>query len=132
MSPITKQGIHKVLSEDSICRVVQIDCRASGGGTVFLYLCIDEAELQRQGCKKNGISFSVQANCRGMSCRTAEGLLAHETVAKGKKFEAAWRRYSAEFVQEKESRLLMVLYQSGQDAEFGTIAFQKMDAGRKP
>jgi len=57
--------------------------------------------------------------------------MTHETVAKGKKFEAAWRRYSADYVNEKQSRLLMVLYQSGQDTEFGAITCQTMDTGRK-
>jgi hypothetical protein len=51
-------------------------------------------------------------------------LLQHETIVKGKNFEAAWRKYQSEFWGEDQSRLLAVLFQSGQDFEFGSVAFK--------
>jgi hypothetical protein len=66
-----------------------------------------------------------------MSCRTEKGLLQHETVAKGKKFEAAWRRYTTEFIGENKSRLLLVLFQSGQDTEFGSIVCKRIHTSAK-
>jgi len=114
---------------NSLYRIVQINCLADGGGTVFLYLYVNEQELRKRRREKgDAVSFSVEANCRGMVCRTEQGLLEHETVAKGKKFEAAWRRYSCKFVQETQSRLLMVLVQSGQDTEMGSIVCQPLPA----
>lgn len=131
-SHMTGQGIHKILlEEESLFRIFQVDCRASGGGIVMLHLCVNEMELEKQDLKNDGISFSIQANCRGMSARTEEGLLQHETIAKGKKFEAAWRRYSSEFIGETKSRLLLVLYQSGQDTEFGGITCKRTAKPRK-
>jgi hypothetical protein len=91
-----------------------------------LYLCVNETALRKSGQKESGLSFSVEARCRGMSCRTEEGLLQHETIAKGKKFEAAWRKYHAEFSCESQSRLLAILYQSGQDYQFGGITCQQL------
>jgi len=117
----SKQGIQSVLLEGQYFRLVQIDCLGSGGGTVFLYLCVNESELANRTAKESSLSICVEARCRGMSCRTQEGLLDHETIAKGKKFEAAWRKYSAKFHNETKSRLLAVLYQSGQDYQFGGI-----------
>lgn len=125
-APRTKQGIQRVVLDDPMCRLVQVDCLGNGGGTVFLYLCINQEEIQKQGLAESGVSFSVQANCRGMSCRTENGLPHHETIAKGKKFEAAWRRYTCDFIGEKKSRLLLVLFQSGQDNEFGSIACKRI------
>jgi len=65
-----------------------------------------------------------------MSCRVTEGLLEHETLAKGKKFQASWRKFSSNFIIESnskpKSRLLMVLYQSGQDTEMGSIECKSM------
>ena len=124
-----KQGTRKILLEDSVCRLVLVDCRSNGGGVVFLYLCINETKLGLQ--RQKGISFSVEANCRGMSCRTEIGILEYETVAKGKTFEAAWRRYSTKFIAEQRSRLLLVLYQSGQDTEFGSINCKAIATPRK-
>lgn len=131
MSPVTRQGMHRVLLEDSLSRIFQVDCRESSGGIVLLYMCINETELRKQGLASEGISVSFQANCRGMSARTEKGLLLHETIAKGKKFEAAWRRYSADFVGETKSRLLLVLYQSGQDTEFGAITCRRVEKSQK-
>ena len=124
----TNQGQRRVLLEDksNLYRIVQINCLGDGGGTVFLYLYVNEQELKkREESNKNygslHFSFSIESNCRGMICRTEEGLLEHETIAKGKKFQAAWRRYNCQFVEEKQSRLLMVLVQSGEDTEMGSI-----------
>lgn len=118
-----KQPIRKVLLVDSLYRLVQVDCRGNGGGIIFLYLCVNEEKLgqARQDHEDFELSFSVEATCRGMSCRTEAGLLEHEIISKGKKFEASWRRYSTDFLSEHKSRLLLVLYQSGQDTEFGGI-----------
>jgi Calpain family cysteine protease. len=121
-----KQRIRKILLEDSLYRLVQVDCLGNSGGIIFLYLCINEEMLGRVQHHDHhdndfGLSFSVDATCRGMSCRTEAGLLEHETISKGKKFEASWRRYHTEFISERKSRLLLVLYQSGQDTEFGGI-----------
>lgn len=126
----SKQGIQTILLQDTTFRLVQIDSRGNGGGVVFLYLCVDEVVLGKSPQKESGLSFSVEASCRGMSCRTDQGLLQHETIAKGKKFEAAWRKYQAEFHGETKSRLLAVLYQSGQDCEFGGITCRQVSQSR--
>jgi hypothetical protein len=134
------QGRKKVLLDDSseqtysepLFRVLQIDYLANRGGTVFLYLCVNDELVQRTRGKDFCVSFSMEATCRGMMCRTEDGFLPHETVSKGKKFEAAWRRYSCEFKNERKSRLLMVLVQSGQDAEMGAVNVVRLaDDGRK-
>ncbi|KAG7351855.1 calpain family cysteine protease [Nitzschia inconspicua] len=114
----TRQGKKMVLWEDSNFKIVQVDCLGNQGGTVFVYLV---AKRLGHGQKLNPISFTVEALCRGMSCRTVEGLLEHEIVAKGEKFKAAWRKFASTFSAESRSRLLMVLFQSGQDTEMGSI-----------
>lgn len=119
----TRQGRKKVLFETHDCRVVQIDYLGNHGGTVFVYLCMDDSD--RRNCERNPLSLVLTATCRGMSCRVDGKLLDHETVAKGKKFEASWRRYTSEFIDLSQSRLLMVMYQSGQDTEMGSISCQK-------
>ena len=106
-----------MLEEGPSFRLVQISCLKKAGGTVFLYLCINDSSLS----KGSGLSFSVEIRCRGMSCRTEEGLVQHETVAKSKKFEAAWRKFDIDYPFESQSRLLAVVFQSGQDSEFGGI-----------
>jgi len=128
-----KQRIRKVLVADSSYQIIQVDCRGNGGGIIYLYLCVNEEKLGivQKGHVNSGLSFSVEATCRGMSCRTEAGLLEHEIIAKGKKFEASWRRYSAEFITEQKSRLLLVLYQSGQDTEFGGIHCKPIIAPKK-
>jgi Calpain family cysteine protease/Ubiquitin interaction motif len=124
------QGVRKVvLEEETSYRLVQVDCRGNHGGVVFLYLCIAQNKADEN--RSTGLSFSVEANCRGMSCRTENGLLDHDTVTKGKKFEASWRQYSTEFIGEDQSRLLLVLYQSGQDTEFGSIKCKRIPTPRK-
>jgi hypothetical protein len=114
----TRQGQKHVLWENSNYKIVQIDYLGNGGGIVFVYLC---AAATRLDTSVRPISFTLEATCRGMSCRVEGDLLDHETVAKGKKFEAAWRKYKTNFPGESKSRLLMVLYQSGQDTEMGSI-----------
>jgi len=109
-------------------RVFLIDCTGRGGsesseeagGVVFFYLFVNDSLVNRSE-KNDGVSFSMNAKCRGMVCRTEEGLLEHEKmvdVAPRKKFVAAWRQYKRDFAGETMSRLLMVLVQSGQDCEF--------------
>ncbi|KAL3911545.1 MAG: hypothetical protein SGARI_001597, partial [Bacillariaceae sp.] len=115
----TRQGQKKVLWQNCNYKVVQVDCLGNGGGIVFVYLCSKTPAADR---KAEPVSLTLEANVRGMSCRTEDGLLQHETIAKGKKFEAAWRRYKTTFLNERTGRLLMVLYQSGQDTELGGIS----------
>ena len=126
----TRQGLQTVLWKNSRYKVVQIDCLGNGGGMVFVYLCaLSVTRTHSSSIGGSGIgspiTLGIEATCRGMSCRAAEGLLDHETTAKGKKFQASWRKYSAMFVIEAKpklrSRLLMTLYQSGQDTEMGSI-----------
>jgi len=130
------QGAQRVIYADSegkrkygepLFRVVQIDYLPNEGGTVFCYLAINDKLLQRcKELKDYSVSLSIEATCRGMICRTADGLPQHTTVAKGKKFEAAWRKYACSFENENKSRLLMVLVQSGQSTEFGHIKCEKL------
>lgn len=101
-------------------KVVQVDCMSGGGGTVLLYLLVND-ELYSQMSSKQEISFSVEINCRGMVCRTAIGLQQHETISKGEKFKAAWRRFSLSFTSESRSRLLTAVVQGGQDYQMGSI-----------
>lgn len=110
----TRQGQKKILWQNPHYRVVQINCFGNRGGTVFVYLCASPTA-------EDPISLGVEATCRGMSCRVEAGLLDHETLAKGKKFEAAWRKFKCDFIGQTKSHLLMVLYQSGQDTEMGSI-----------
>jgi hypothetical protein len=112
---VSRQGQQGVLLETSHYRIVQINCLGNGGGTLFLYLCSSSSATVPP------ISFKIVAKCRGMSCRTVTGLLEHTTIAKGQIFEASWRQYEAHFEMESKSRLLMVLFQSGQDTEVGAI-----------
>ena len=130
----TKQGRQKVLLEDNdgirlhgepLFRVIQIDCLASGGGVVFIYVCVNQRLLDTKGISDFSLDLNMEATCRGMMCRTATGFLQHETLAKGKKFESSWRRYNANFECETSTRLLMVLVQSGQDSEMGAATFKR-------
>lgn len=114
----TRQGQKRILWENPNFKIIQVDCLGNEGGTVFVYLCARRLEGDQSSCP---IFFSLEARCRGMSCRTADGLLEHETIAKGEKFKAAWRKFTATYSSESTSRLLMVLYQSGQDTEMGSI-----------
>lgn len=110
------QGRQTVILKGPAFRIIQVDCLRGGGGVVFLYLCVDEHILGG-----DTLSISMEVRCRGMSCRTASGLLQHETIAKGKQFEAAWRLFKTDFVGETKSRLLAAVFQSGQDCQFGSI-----------
>ena len=120
LCPSSKQGRKTIVMTGPSFRIIKVDCSGDGGGVIFLYLCVDENTL----AAGTRLSFSMEALCRGISCRTAEGLLQHETIAKGKTFEAAWRKYEAMFQGEHQSRLLAVLFQSGQDFEFGSVSFK--------
>ncbi len=131
----TRQGMQYILWKNAGYKVTKIDCLGNGGGTVFVYLCrladTNTKDSSADGSATNSpITLGIEATCRGMSCRVAEGLLDHETTAKGKKFQASWRKYTTNFVIEArsniQSRLLMVLYQSGQDTEMGTITCKSM------
>lgn len=104
-------------------KIFRVDCLASGGGTVLLYLVVNDACFSKLDAEEQdkAISFSIEVNCRGMNCRTANGLEKHEVIAKGKKFEAAWRRFNLQFTSESKSRLLASVVQSGQDHQVGSI-----------
>lgn len=134
----TRQGLETVLWKDSCYKVVRIDCLGNNGGTVFVYLCaLQDATRTQPSMVSSAIGSSktlgFEATCRGMSCRVAKGLLEHETTEKGKKFQASWRKFKASFVVETnskpQSRLLMVLYQSGQDTEMGSIKCKSTSMG---
>ena len=130
------QGTKTVLMECRVnttylFKVLQIDCLAAGGGTVLLYLLVNDVYLPQSA---GVISFSIEINCRGMVCRSANGLENHEVISKGKKFEAAWRRFSLNFVNETKSRILAAVVQGGQDFQMGSIkcssgAIRKANAG---
>jgi Calpain family cysteine protease len=104
-------------------RVYQIDRLEKQGGVVFVYLCVNHRLRKRQGDMGESVNLhiSLDATCRGMMCRTEAGFVSHETVAKGKKFQANWRKFTCAFPHERQTRLLMVLVQTGQDSEMGTI-----------
>lgn len=122
------QGTRSIILEHRenntyIYKIVRIDCLAGDGGTVLLYAVVNDEYLSLS--KEEPVSFSIEINCRGMVCRTANGPENHEVVSKGKKFEAAWRRFSLSFVAESKSRLLAVVVQGGQDYEMGSIKCMK-------
>jgi hypothetical protein len=125
------QGTRSIIFEHRenktyIYKIVRIDCLAGDGGTVLLYLVVNDEYLSSS--KAESISFSIEINCRGMVCRTANGPENHEVVSKGKKFEAAWRRFCLSFVGESKSRLLAAVVQGGQDYEMGSIKCMKSSA----
>ena len=125
------QGTRSIIFEHRenktyIYKIVRIDCLAGDGGTVLLYLVVNDKYLSSN--KAELISFSIEINCRGMVCRTANGPENHEVVSKGKKFEAAWRKFALSFVGEFKSRLLATVVQGGQDYEMGSIKCMKSSA----
>lgn len=124
------QGKTTVLMETKndysfLFKVVQVECMSGGGGTVLLYLLVND-ELYSQMSTTQDISFSIEINCRGMVCRTVAGLQQHETISKGEKFKAAWRRFSLNFTSESRSRLLAAVVQGGQDYQLGSIKAKPM------
>jgi Calpain family cysteine protease len=130
-----QQQKRKIILEDNsgiqmygepLYRVFQIDCLANQGGKVFVYLCVNERLLELKGIRDFSLDLAIEATCRGMMCRTETGFLKHETLAKGKKFEAAWRKFNTEFHSEATTRLLMVLVQAGQDSEMGSCTCSKV------
>jgi Calpain family cysteine protease len=130
-----KQQKRKIVLEDSngvqmygepLYRVFQIDCLANQGGIVFVYLCVNDRLLELKGIREFSLDLAIEATCRGMMCRTDNGFLKHETLAKGKKFEAAWRKFNTKFYSEATTRLLMVLVQAGQDSEMGSCTCSKV------
>ena len=83
------QGTKTVLMEEKVgktylFKVFRVDCLAQGGGTVLLYLVVNDECITSS--EKDAISFSIEVNCRGMICRTADGLEKHNVISKGKKF----------------------------------------------
>ena len=122
------QGNKTVLMEmrankSFLFKVLRIDCLAGGGGTVLLYLIVNNQSMSqmKQFLDQDTISFNIEINCRGMVCRTDRGMETHEVISKGKKFEAAWRRFSLTFSRETQSRLLASVVQGGQDYQMGSI-----------
>jgi len=131
------QGTKTVLMEcmankSFLFKIIRIDCLAGGGGTVLLYLIVNDESLSQMNLsqRSEAISFSTEINCRGMVCRTANGLVNHEVISKGKKFEAAWRRFSLSFAGENKSRLLAAVVQSGQDYQFGSVKCSSISTGK--
>ena len=130
-SSTSRQGQRKVIYDDTEgirlygaprFRIIRVDCLAHQGGVVMVYLCVNNTNLPTEEAAAE-FTGSIEATCRGMMCRTSTGFVEHETLAdKGRKqFEAAWRKFTVHFSHEKQSRLLMVLVQSGQHTEMGTI-----------
>ena len=78
------------------------------------------------------VDLAIEATCRGMMMRRESGFLTHETMAKGKKYQAAWRKYTTTFSSESCTRLLAVLVQSGQDSEMGSVVCKKLKADSSP
>lgn len=120
----------KQMYGEPLWRVFRVDCLANSGGVVFIYLCINELHPNRVDAaeaKEISLNFSIEVTCRGMMCRTENGFEAHETLAKGKKFEAAWRKFNVDFRLENKTRLLMVLVQSGQDSEMGSATCKEIN-----
>ena len=121
------QGTKSVIMERKVgkthlYKVFRIDCLAGGGGTVLIYLVVNDDYLsQLDPSQKEDISFSIEINCRGMICRTFDGIEKHEVISKGKKFEAAWRRFTLSFNGETKSRLLAGCVQGGMDHQMGSI-----------
>eukprot|EP00535_Pseudo-nitzschia_heimii_P000538 CAMPEP_0197174818 /NCGR_PEP_ID=MMETSP1423-20130617/1196_1 /TAXON_ID=476441 /ORGANISM="Pseudo-nitzschia heimii, Strain UNC1101" /LENGTH=1269 /DNA_ID=CAMNT_0042623807 /DNA_START=90 /DNA_END=3896 /DNA_ORIENTATION=- len=121
----TRQGQQIILWKDSRYKVVEVTCLGNEGGAVFVYLCA----LSDIGIPSSPIespkTLCIEATCRGMSCRVAEGFLKHETTGTREKFVASWRKFTTSFEigseSKAQSRLLMILYQSGQDTEMGSI-----------
>jgi len=131
------QGTTTVLMEctannSSLFKIIRIDCLQGGGGTVLLYLIVNDEVMSQMNPlqKTESISFSIEINCRGMICRTANGLENHEVISKGKKFEAAWRRFSLSFKGETKSRLLAAVVQGGQDYQFGSVKCSSIATGK--
>jgi hypothetical protein len=128
---IGMQGTKSVLLECKVnksyfYRILRVDCLAGGGGTVLLFLAVNDECLPT---KSEEISFSIEINCRGMVVRSSNGLENHDVITKGKKFEAAWRRFSLSFAGENKSRLLAAVVQGGQDYQLGSIICRKLEAG---
>ncbi len=91
---------------DSLFKIYRSDFLADGGGTVLVYLVVNIDCLAKldPSQRRRMISFTIEVNCRGMICRTVNGLENHAVISKGKKFEAAWRRFNLKFEGERQSR----------------------------
>ncbi|KAL3790343.1 hypothetical protein HJC23_002729 [Cyclotella cryptica] len=115
--------LERIFDGDFLFRIIRVDCLAGDGGTVLFYMVVDDTCFSRLSPpqRHEAISFSLEVNCRGMTCRTANGIEKHEVISKGKKFEAAWRRFSLNFMSESKSRLFAALVQSGQDYQVGSV-----------
>ena len=131
-SSTARQGQRKVIYDDTEgilqygmprFRIIRVDCLANQGGVVMVYLCVNNTIHRSTEEAAAEFTGSLEATCRGMMCRTSTGFVEHETLAdKGRKqFEAAWRKFTVHFSNETRSRLLMVLVQSGQHTEMGTV-----------
>lgn len=90
----------------SLFKIYRSDFLADGGGTVLVYLVVNRDFLAQvdPSQQQRTTSFTIEVNCRGMICRTANGLENHVVISKGKKFEAAWRRFNLKFEGETQSR----------------------------
>lgn len=114
------------------------------GATAFIYLAVKSPPGDEWGGSGGGntqkrrissappsssatsISFRICAKVRGMVCRTAQGLVNHEVLAKGEKFQASWRKFEVDFEKETHSRLLMVLVRGGQDWQIGEVSCKRL------
>ena len=71
----TNKGRKKILLDDRDgirlygeprYRIFQVDCLASGGGVVFVYLCVNKTLLDDSGITNFSRNFEMEATCRGM------------------------------------------------------------------
>jgi len=128
------QCTNSVLAEsirhgESLFKIYRSDFLADSGGTVLVYLVVNRDFLTHLDPSQQlrTISFTIEVNCRGMICRTANGLENHVVISKGKKFEAAWRRFNLKFEGETQSRLLVAITQAGEDYQMGSINCTMID-----
>lgn len=113
-------------------KIIRIDCLGGEGGTVLVYLVVNDRRVLKSD-DSTPFYFTMDINCKGMLCRTAQGLEESEITTKGKMFEASWRRFTLDFKNEDKSRLLCCIAQNGQQYQMGSIKIRKTSAlGKGP
>lgn len=135
LNSLPGQAKRQILYENDFFRVLKLDCTGCWvndymepcGGTIFIYLHVDQKKLQLKNHTStgaDGFSFTIHITCRGMSVRTEDGLIQQEKIKSDtprQKFKAAWRKYMVKFHNETKPRLLLTLFKSGVDSELGLI-----------
>ena len=126
------QGARSTVFEEKdgnsyLYKIIRVDCLGGEGGTVLLYLVVNDRRVLKSD-DAAPFYFTIDVNCKGMLCRTAQGLEESEITTKGKMFEASWRRFTIDFKNEDKSRLLCCCAQSGQQYQMGSIKVRKTSA----